>query len=83
LVAAILFRVVYPFYKRKQEAAQQITYFPPVQRSTLPTNEVQVRGTAEPSAPSATLLRTTVNSEETQAEKLLRSASVSIGEQNR
>jgi hypothetical protein len=48
----------------------------------LPAERVLVRGAAEPSAPSETLLRATVMGDETKAEELLRVVSGAIGEQD-
>ncbi len=62
----------------KEEYAKStmgITYVPPVIPSILPDEEILVRGAAQPSAPSETLLRAGVKEEETKAEELLRSTS--------
>jgi hypothetical protein len=51
-----------------------IPYVPPVTPSTLPAEEVLVRGAEEPNAPQETLLRATVKGEDTKTEELLRSS---------
>ena len=56
------------------EDAARTPYVPPVTTSTLPVEEVLVRGAAEPSTPSETLLRAAGTGEETKAEELLRSS---------
>jgi hypothetical protein len=54
--------------------AKQVPYVPPVTPSTLPAEEILVRGASEPSAPSDTLLRAGVKGEEAKVEELLRSS---------
>jgi hypothetical protein len=49
-------------------------YFLSVNNSTLPAQQILVRGAAEPSAPNETLLRAGVKGEETKAEELLRNS---------
>jgi hypothetical protein len=58
------------------------TYVPPVKRSTLPAEEILVRGAGEPTAPTETLLRATVKDEAARAEELLRVSRAVTGEPN-
>ena len=59
---------------RQAREAAQISYVPPVTPSTLPAEEILLRGTSEPSAPSETLLRAGMDGEGTTGEELLRSS---------
>jgi hypothetical protein len=52
---------------------KRLVYVPPIKPSTLPAEEILVRGAGEPTAPTETLLRATVKGEEPRAEELLRS----------
>jgi hypothetical protein len=54
--------------------AKHTLYVPPATPDRLPAEEILVRGSIEPHAPQETLLRATVQSEETKAEELLRSS---------
>ena len=60
---------------RTGERIAQVAYVPRVASVNLSAEEVLVRGSAEPSAPSETLLRAMAKAEETTAEELLRSSS--------
>jgi hypothetical protein len=60
--------------RQARQKARRVPYVPPVTPSTLPTEEILVRGAAEPSAQGATLLRAGVKDEETKGEELLRSS---------
>ena len=51
----------------------QLPYVPPVTASTLPADAVLVRGAAEPTAPNETLLRATMQGDQSKPEELLRS----------
>jgi hypothetical protein len=58
----------------KARIISSVSYVPPVTPSTLPAEEILVRGAQEPSAPNEILLRATVKADETKADELLRSS---------
>jgi hypothetical protein len=60
--------------RRAKQAAAQLPYVPPVTPSTLPAEEVLVRGATEPPTPNETLLRPAVNRDEKNTAELLRSS---------
>jgi hypothetical protein len=71
-VCGMISYVCWRVTKKACKAAKRLPYVPPITFSTLPAEEVLVRGAAEPSAPSETLLRAGVKSEETKPTDLLR-----------
>jgi hypothetical protein len=73
VLAGVLWSIITTVKTARQQAAL-IPVVPPVTPSTLPAEEILVRGATEPSAPNETLLRATVKGEETKAQELLRSS---------
>lgn len=69
--------------RKKMLAILQTTdYVPPVTPSTLPAEEILVRGTTEPFGPSETLLRASVKGKEANAEAMLRVVAGARGEKD-
>jgi hypothetical protein len=79
LITWRLWGLVGTFYEHSLQSIHDIDYVPPVAPSTLPVEEVLVRGAAPPATTSGMLLRATVKGEETQSEELLRAG---VGSEN-
>ncbi len=82
LVCARMTCFEYREFRRKLEEIRVVPYVPPVNLSTLPAEEVLVRGAEQPTAPNGTLLRATVKCEGAKAEELLHVVSGSSGGQD-
>jgi hypothetical protein len=74
VVCSVLCRALWRTIDAAHNEAKRIPWVPSVTPSTLPAEEILVRGAAEPSAPNETLLRAGVKGEATKAEQLLRSS---------
>jgi hypothetical protein len=71
----LLAPVFHALAKQGVRIANETVTWQSADTSTLPAEEILVRGAAEPSAPSETLLRAGVKDEEARTEELLRSTS--------
>jgi hypothetical protein len=74
ILAALSARVAWISGQMVMEARREVRvpHVPPVRPTSLPAEEVLVRGASEPSAPNETLLRAAVKGEEAHTAELLR-----------